>query len=478
MKNYRKKRRQFIKQIALSTLGAASLPNSLFSLQSWAAAAADNSANATGDYKALVCLNLFGGNDGWNMLAPKGQDEYLEYSTSRGILALPQDDLLLINPIDNQNLTLGLHPKMGKMQQLFEQGKLSFLCNIGTKLDPNTTVANFQNQENLPLSLMSHNEQGAQWHTARVTERSGIGWAGKIADLLEDTNTNDNIPMNISLFGTPVFMRGETTTNFNLSQFGPKNFQYLGGSIGSFHELRSNAFQQMFDYNYDHAFDNNYNRIYRKGIETNSEFKAALDVFENSGGLTTTFSNNFLSNNLKMVAKSIAIGENLGLKRQIFFVHAPAFDNHKDLLTEHGENMEILSEALMEFQTAMEELGKDDCVVTFSTSDFGRTLTPNSSLGSDHAWGSNAFVMGGSSVDGGPVIGQSLYGTFPSLNLSSNGLMADTYRGIIIPTTSTDVYFAELAHWFGVSISDLNMVIPNIGTFMPTNDLPLGFLNI
>lgn len=472
MKNYINKRRQFIKNISMTALGATSLSSSILSMKTWAAAAANNSANS-GDYKALVCLQFFGGNDGWNMLAPKENSAYQEYATSRENLALTQQDLLAINPINNLGPQLGLHPNMPEAKQLFDDGKLAFLCNIGTKLVRNTTITDFQNQINLPLSLMSHNEQGAQWQTARVTERSGIGWGGKIADMLGYMNENQNIPMNISMFTSPPFMKGEETTNFNLSQYSPVNFRYVGGQPGSFLGQRSNAFQEMFAHDYGDAFYNNYNRINREGTAVNLEYTAALAAFNNSGGITTPFSSGFVSNTLKMVARSIAIGEELGLNRQIFFVHVPAFDNHKDLLFHHGNNMKIVSKALMEFQTAMEELEKEDSVVTFSISDFGRTLTANSSNGADHAWGSNALVMGG------PVIGNSLYGTYPSLALNSdNEVIADSTRGIIIPTTSTDVYFAELAHWFGVPKSDLGMIFPNLNTFMTTDDLPLGFLNI
>jgi len=353
MKNYINKRRQFIKNISMTALGATSLSSSILSMKTWAAAAANNSANS-GDYKALVCLQFFGGNDGWNMLAPKENSAYQEYATSRENLALTQQSLLAINPINNLGPQLGLHPNMPEAKQLFDDGKLAFLCNIGTKLVRNTTITDFQNQINLPLSLM-----------------------GKIADMLGYMNENQNIPMNISMFTSPPFMKGEETTNFTLSQYSPANFRYVGGQPGSFLGQRSNAFQEMFAHDYGDAFYNNYNRINREGTAVNLEYTAALAAFNNSGGITTPFSPGFVSNTLKMVARSIAIGEELGLNRQIFFVHVPAFDNHKDLLFHHGNNMKIVSKALMEFQTAMEELEKEDSVVTFSISDFGRTLTAN-----------------------------------------------------------------------------------------------------
>ncbi len=475
MKNYINKRRQFLKNIGLTALGASSVPASVFGLNTWAAAAANNSA-ITDDYKALVCINLFGGNDGFNMLVPHDNGAYGEYATSRGDLALSQEDLLTINPLGSNSGEFGLHPGMSEIKQLFEDEKLSFLCNIGTKTVAENTQFDFQNQINVPLSLMSHNEQGQQWQTAKYGERSGIGWAGKIADLFGDMgmNSNSNIPMNISMFGSPNFMRGEGTTHFNINKFGPTTFHYPGSNPDNFLGQRGIAFQEMFNHDYGNAFQNNYNSIFKNAIETNQEYKDALTAADD---IVTPFSPADFSQELKTVAKSISIGEEMGFNRQIFFLQISAFDTHKDLKVLHGGLMELISKGISEFIAALEEIGKDDCVATFTISDFGRTLTSNSSAGTDHAWGSNAIVAGG------PVIGKTLFGDYPSLALNNSDVIADANRGILIPTTATDVYFAELAHWFGVPMSDLPMIFPNLCEFMPTgcvtsSDLPLGFMNI
>jgi uncharacterized protein (DUF1501 family) len=129
----------------------------------------------------------------------------------------------------------------------------------------------------------------------------------------------------------------------------------------------------------------------------------------------------------------------------------------------------VVSAALSEFQTALVELDVADLVTTFTASDFGRTLSSNG-RGSDHAWGGNHLVMGGA------VAGGDLYGNFPSLFAGNN---LDTGRGRLIPTTSVDEYFAELALWFGVPAADLDLILPNIGRFYSagTGAAPVGFLN-
>lgn len=475
MKNHINKRRKFIKDIGLTAMGLSSLPASIFKLKTWAASAANNSTIAqTGDYKALVCFYMFGGNDGFNTLVPSG-NEYAEYQNVRGNLALPQSELLNINPLNNQGPQLGLHPSLSGLQQFFEDGKLTFLCNVGTKKVADTTIDNVVNQQNLPLSLFSHNDQARQWETARVNEKSHIGWAGKIADLLGSTcNTNTNVSMNVSMFNNALFLNGEQTNGYSLSKNGPitLRFHHPNHSNEDFLSQRTDALDAMFSHDYQDPFYNNYNAVFQKGINVNEEISAVLEDFENSGGLTSPFdAGSQFSQTLKMVAKSIAVAEDLGFQRQIYFVHVGGYDNHADLLTDHSALLSKLSVGLTEFYGALEEIDKADNVVTFSMSDFGRTLASNGT-GSDHAWGSNAIVMGG------PVIGNKIYGNYPSLALNSN--MVYSNKGILIPEMAADLYFAELAHWFGVAKSDLPLVFPNIGEFYETSssESPVGFLTL
>jgi len=166
-----------------------------------AATAMDNSSLITfgEDYKALVCVSLAGGNDSFNMLIPKGDSEYNEYATTRSNLAIPQNDILQINPNTSDGRTFGLHPSMPDMHQMFESGNLAFLSNVGTLIEP-TTKTQMQNESvKTPLGLFSHSDQQQQWQTGRPHERSNTGWGGKIADLVQSMNSNNNISMNIRI---------------------------------------------------------------------------------------------------------------------------------------------------------------------------------------------------------------------------------------------------------------------------------------
>ena len=184
--------------------------------------------------------------------------------------------------------------------------------------------------------------------------------------------------------------------------------------------------------------------------------------------VTTPFSNDQLSQRMRMIAQTIAARNDLGVKRQIFFVDIGGFDNHDELINAHAGLMGRVDDALTSFYAATEELGVSDCVTTFTISDFARTLTSNGN-GTDHAWGGNAIVMGGA------VKGKNMYGNYPVLSLGND---IEIGGGILIPTTSADEYFAELALWFGISANDLSQILPNIGNFydVASSDTPLGFM--
>ncbi len=467
-------RRKFIKNLACTGLGFSTIPSSLLSLKSWASAAASTAADCQ-DYKALVCFYMFGGNDGFNTLIPKGDTEYLEYKKSRSNLSIPQDQIIALDPILNSSgRALGLHPKLTGVKDLFKNEKLSFISNVGTLIKSETSKIDYQNGL-VPQSLFAHNEQIQQWQTGVTNSRGKYGWAGQIADLMMDCNTNEKISLNISLGGNNIMQSGSTTSSFASSSGGPLALRGIGyhgqdGIVGA----RTTAINSIFNHDYSDYFYNNYSQIFREGNAGTLELKNAIQQFETEGGLNTTFSNGdlgfSLSADLEYVAKVMANRENLGFKRQIFFVQVPAFDTHANLINLHSDRMNVVDHGLSEFYTALEELGLEDNVITFSMSDFGRTLTSNGT-GSDHAWSSNAFVMGGK------VKGKNIFGTYPSLELGNN---AEVGRGTIIPEIASDRYLSELALWFGVAKSDLPLIFPNIREFydISSSEPPLGFIEL
>ena len=460
-------RRKFIGDTC-AALGYTTLFSSLINLKAMAASAMNNSAlTFGGDYKALVCVLLGGGNDSFNMLIPKGDSEYGEYAISRSNLAIPQNDILRINPNTSDGRVFGLHPSIPNMQQLFESGNLAFLANVGTLIEPSSKTDVLNGVVKTPLGLFSHADQIQQWQTGRPHERTNTGWGGKIADLVQSMNSNQNISMNISLQGSNIFQRGDQITPYTISNNGSIGINGYGES-GYYNELKTAALNSMLERDYQDIFKNAYKETIKTSNDANLEFQAAIDnILEFS---TPRPELNNLASQLRMVAKTIASRDTLGFSRQIFFVQIGGWDHHDELLINQSNKLEQVNQALKYFNDVMTELNVSDCVTTFSISDFARTLTSNGN-GTDHAWGGNAFMMGGA------VNGKEIYGNYPSLALNSD----DSFRdGVMIPTTAADSYMAELALWFGVPASELQTVLPNISNFYDTasNEPPIGFMNM
>ncbi|MEM6878042.1 MAG: DUF1501 domain-containing protein, partial [Bacteroidota bacterium] len=419
------------------------------------------------DYRALVCILLAGGNDSFNMLVPRGNAEYAAYANSRSNLALPQVGLIPLSQTLQTGLDLGLHPAMPEIQSLYDAGQAAFLSNVGTLIEPTTAeqIANFEVR--VPVGLFSHSDQIMQWQTSVPQSRAAIGWGGKMADLLAAGNENENISMNISLAGNNVFQAGNETIAYSVSgpQGGAETLFGFGDS-SPFEQIRTAAINNLLEQEYQNLFEQSYVNTINVGQQANSQYAEAL---QNLPPLTTSFTpGNRLSVDLSLIARTIAAREELQFRRQVFFVVVGGWDHHDEVINIQNQMLGEVSQAIGEFQNAMNELGTTDCVTTFTISDFARTLTSNGN-GSDHGWGGNAMIVGGA-VNGGEV-----YGLYPDLGLQSS---LDVGDGILIPTTSTDEYFAELALWMGVSPSDLGLVLPNLSNFYSasSNQPPIGFL--
>ncbi len=470
MKKNHISRRKFIGH-SCAAIGYTSLFSSLINIKAIASAAMDNSLLLDGsrDYKALVFLMLSGGNDSFNMLIPRGPTEYNEYALTRSNLAIPQNEILAINPNTSNGKLFGLHPNFGDMQQMFESGKLAFLSNVGNLVEPTTKQEYLDGTVQTPLGLFSHADQQQQWHTGRPHERTNKGWGGRIAELVNDMNSNPNISMNISLRGTNIFQSGESIIPFTINENGSTGiYDFYEEDPNPIIELRNIALNSMMEKDYQDVFKNTYMQTIKTSNEASHEFQTAIDNVPEFA--TPLPENNYLASQLRMVAKTIAARDTLGFSRQIFFVEQEGWDNHDELLINHGNLMQTVNDALNYFNLVMEEINTSNEVTTFSISDFGRTLTSNGN-GTDHAWGGNAFIMGGA------VNGKDMYGAYPTLALNSD---LDLYNGVLIPTTPADMYLAELSQWFGVSNTDLDMIFPNLSNFYDTGSgvPPIGFMNM
>jgi len=412
-------------------------------------------AQGTTDYKALVCIFLFGGNDANNMVVPV-DSRYAAYQQARSTLALPQAQLLPLQTGSQANY--GLHPNMPELQGLFNNQKnLAILANVGTLVQPTTQQA-YQAFQNLPENLYSHSDQQDQWQSAQLAGTPNAGWAGRVADNVQSgLNSAAQFPPILSISGNTIFCTGDTTRPFTMNPGQTPGLQGFDSSAAA--QARFMATQQLL------TFDNGLSLVQSANSVTGAAVQYGVvlaDALKNIPTLQTKFPDTYLSSQLKQVAQVIAARSALGMGRQIFFCSYGGFDTHSDQLTQHVELMSYLSQGMSAFYQAAQELGVANQVTTFTLSEFSRTLEPGTNGGTDHAWGSHQFILGGA------VQGNSLYGTFPTLALG--GPDDADQNGRWIPTTALDQYAATLASWFGVSDANLPSIFPNLKNF-PTSKL-------
>ncbi len=426
-----------------------------------AAASASTASAAFTDYKALVCIFLHGGNDGYNVVVPSDDARYAQYRSARTTLALSQSSLLPLAGASSGAQRYGLHASMPELADLFDDGRLAFVANVGPLLAP-TSKADVQARRNLPPRLYSHNDQQDSWVSCEPDASRRIGWGGRLADLLASANANTRLPMNISLSGNNLFQSGLSTNTYTLSASGVQRFTALpttGNNAprsGVYRQLLLQAQARRGIYLPEHGAN-----VIERSLDLGQEVDGALVQVE---PFSTSFpGNNTLASQLSMVARLIAARDNLSMSRQVFFVSIGGFDTHDVQLTAQASLLAQISQAMKAFDSALQEIGMADNVVTFTASDFGRTLTSNGD-GSDHAWGSMHWVMGGG------VRGGALYGSYPSLVLGGDD---DVGGGRLIPTTSVDQYGATLLRWFGVGTTEIDTVFPHLSRFS-TRDL--GFV--
>jgi uncharacterized protein (DUF1501 family) len=482
------KRRTFLGSTSCAGISSIPLLNTLLNLR-LASTIANAAPPAAGEYRAVVCLFLSGGNDSFNLLAPHSgpssthADSYAEYASSRGNLALAKPDLHEIHPLNTPGRTFGIHPSMPNLAALFEAENAAFVANVGTLIEP------VQNRSQviaasklLPLGLYSHSDQIEQWQTSVPHSRTGIGWAGRTMDLIKSVNPGQAVSMNISTDGSNVFQSGVTGAEYAVN---PGNSQQPDGGAtalsgyekdyipnGNFTNAASAAMDGLLARQYQNLLQDTWQAKRRTALEAYEQYSAATAA---SLPGNIVFPNTSLGRQLRQVAKAVMGRNGLGAVRQTFFVNRGGWDHHSDTLLLQESMLAEVDNALGAFWQQLVALGIENQVTLFTGSDFGRTLTSNA-RGSDHAWGGNHLVIGGS------VIGRKIYGSYPSLAVNPDSGSElnplDTGRGRMIPTTSCDEYFAELALWLGVPQSSLPLVLPNIGNFFASNSAtpPLGFL--
>ena len=469
-------RRAFLRRSGQVALMGAAAPLAL-NLAAMGEAAAFNAS----DYKALVCVFLFGGNDHANTVVAYDEASHAAYArirmagagTAAGSIAITRSALEAtrlrsLAPLPGR-VEFALNPAMTGLAGLFNAGKAAVQLNVGPLVVPTTRRQYLGGGVPLPPKLFSHNDQQSVWQS-QGAEGSTRGWGGNMGDLALAGNGNALFTC-ISVTGNTVFLAGRDALQYQCSTAGPVAAKAAQGQDWFFWEpaMRA-AFAEFIQQPRTHMLENAYNAVTRRGIAAEAQVSGALAGV----ALNTVFpANNPLAAQLRMVARLIGARNGLGMKRQVFMVSMGGFDLHDDMVRRQPGQLKQVSDAMTAFHQATVEMGISDKVTAFTASDFGRTLTSNGD-GTDHGWGSHHIVVGGA------VRGQAFYGKPPPISAGDTDGPQDQWhigQGRLLPSTAVDQFGATLAKWFGVSATEMPIILPNIGNFGGA-DYPqdLGFL--
>ncbi len=453
-------RRAFLQRASALSLAGTAAP--------WAlnlAAMGEAAAQGATDYKALVCVFLYGGNDYGNTLIPVDAAGYAKYQGMRPTLAYSLADLASTTlaptlPVaDGSTRQYALAPELAPLAAHFAAGKLGVMLNVGTLVQPTTKAQYTAASVPLPPKLFSHNDQQSVWQSS-APEGAASGWGGRMGDLFVAGNGNATFTC-VNVSGNAVFLSGNTAVQYQVSTSGPVAFSGLAAPLfGS--TACSAALQSLVTAPRTHLFESEYTRVAVRSISAGGVLTSALAA---APAIATPFPpGNPLADQLKFVARMISTAASTGTKRQVFFVSLGGFDTHDGLAAIHPGLLTNVAGAMSAFYQATVELGVADQVTAFTASDFGRTLTADD--GSDHGWGSMHFLLGGA-VQGGRY-----YGTAPVV---ANGGVDDVGQGRLLPSTAVDQYAATLGKWFGIGDPDLLTVLPNLHNWNP-GQRNLGFV--
>jgi uncharacterized protein (DUF1501 family) len=465
-------RRAFLKRAAALAGAGAAAPLALnLSLLGEAAA-----FNAT-DYKALVCVFLYGGNDHANAVVHADAARHARYAAIRGHLAVGRQTLdgTLLAPAlalpDGQQFAL--NPAMPELASLFNAGSAAVLFNVGPLVAPLTRAQFFsgdQDRHPVPPKLFSHNDQSSVWQ-ANGAEGTTEGWGGRLGDLALAGNGGSLFTC-ISATGSGVFVSGAQTLSYQVSTQGAVPILAMRSVLGF--TGMANMLRELATEAREHVLENAYNRVVARSLASESTLSSALGAVS----LATPFPpGNPLAAELRIIARLIAARQALGVKRQVFLCSLGGFDHHDGLMSGQPALLSQVSQALAAFHAATVEMGVADKVTTFTGSDFGRALTSNGN-GTDHGWGGHQFLLGGA------VRGKAFYGTPPAPSIGDTGAPDDQWhvgQGRLLPTTSVDQLAATLGRWFGATDAELRLVLPNLRNFGGTQagisyPVDLGFM--
>jgi uncharacterized protein (DUF1501 family) len=500
-------RRNFICRSACSSLGVTSIVNTLAHLRLMQGVMAQ--AAPPPDYKAMICLFLYGGNDSNNMLVPLDGVARTNYELARPAthpLNLPvtgdnpNDGTLNLGPAlaltppnggfgQATATQFGVHPSLPNVRNLFNGGDLAFVANVGTLVQPITRTQYVTVPRTVPVppQLFSHSDQQLQWQSSLPDRPFQTGWGGRAADVLTAANVNPlgNVSMNISIAGQNSFEVGGSVIQYGVSTAGvvglsgynsgtntygnAANYSvspptYLANDAGrtlkALDIITKLTRMQLGEpaSHYQHHLEEGYNDVMKRARDNEAIVGTALglnsqaiaDAFDYAfgwaGGAATRPTLPDVANQMKMVARLMQGRTSLGNNRQIFFVSMGGFDTHQNQPNDHNNLMGQLDKTLKGFKDALEVVDATLWNNVLLFTHSDFTRTLQPN-GGGTADGTDHGWGGHQIVMGGPVIGQRIYGTFPDLARNA-GQDVDSSRGRWIPTTAVDQYASVAAKWF------------------------------
>ncbi|MCG7531184.1 DUF1501 domain-containing protein [Psychrobium sp. MM17-31] len=440
-------RRAFLKASS-ATLACASLGGMTSLLTSIKAHARQSS-----DYKALVCLFLYGGMDNHDTVIPYDADSYQQWATIRSDIISQQlaprtrDTLLPLTPLNSAqfgNRQFALPAEFKHLHRLFEEGNAAIIGNVGPLIETANATSFNEESVKLPPRLFSHNDQQATWMSG-TTEGAQYGWAGLYSDAITQSN---NTFANITTSGGELLLTGRNTSPYIISGGKALGLDVIDEADD---ELKA-TLAKHFNADYFHG-----NGLLAQDMKTkisqsftaNNQYNEATADAPN---IATQFPSTRLGKQLETVAKTIAARDSLGNNRQVFTIALGSFDTHSEQARTLPRLQQQIDTSIAAFYQAITEMGLQNNITLFSAADFGRTLATNGD-GTDHGWGAHHFVVGGA------VAGRQIYGDIPESTL---GHALDAGSGRLIPTQSVDQYAAALGQWFGVEQDELNAIFPNL----------------
>lgn len=496
-------RREFLRRAALLSATGTTAPLALN-----LAAMGNAAAQSVTDYKALVCIFLYGGNDAYNTVLATDSESWSRYTTVRnqapdsialrpvgtaaqttGMPGSPArlGGVLPINPINAQGRSFALHPMMGRVRDLFGSGRIAIVPNVGPLLRPTSKVQYKSVSHPKPSKLFSHNDQQSTWQSLNP-EGATAGWGGRMGDLLVSNNSK-GIFTSISASGNAVWLSGQNVMQYHVS---PTGAVHIGGPGKNTLFDSTTALTMMSNVatktRSTNVLEQDYAAVFKRSLGAEADVTAALPaanvapygtpgatvdpLLQYDDPIDGVKELNPLAQQLQIVARMIGARTALGAKRQVFFVSLNGFDTHDSQNSAQPSNMARLAHALKYFDTVISAMGMANNVTTFTGSDFGRSFTSNGD-GTDHGWGGHHFVMGGA------VKGGDLYGAFPAygLPMAGNDFSSPDQinNGIMLPSTSVDQYGATLGRWFGLSDTQLLDIFPSLAQF-DASKRNLGFM--